>query len=261
MPKPPVLQVQDITFRRGGRDILQGISWTVQQGQHWCVLGANGCGKSTLIHVIAGYDHATSGSISIGGANYGDEDWREVRKRVGLVTATLQQMLDAAEPVIQVVASGWDAKLNLWQSPPRKLLKAAGELLGRFGCGHLMQSRWGMLSQGERQKVLICRALMAESELLILDESCAGLDPLAREHFLHWLESLCREPGAPALVMVTHHVEEILPSMTQALLLKEGKVLAAGPTNKVLSSAALTKLYGSPVRLKHRAQRYALSFA
>jgi iron complex transport system ATP-binding protein len=257
MPVPPVLQIQDITFRRG-REILKGISWTVQQGEHWCILGANGCGKSTLLHVITGYDHATSGSICIDGATYGDNDWREVRKRVGLVTGSLQQMIDAAEPVLHVVASGRDAKLNLWQRPPRRLLDSAKTLLQRFGCHYLADARWGPLSQGEKQKVLICRALMAQFKVLILDEPCAGLDPLAREHFLQWVESLSHIENAPALVMVTHHVEEILPCMTQALLLKEGHVLAAGPMRKVLSSTALSGLYGAQVKLKRQGSRYAL---
>jgi iron complex transport system ATP-binding protein len=247
-PRPPTLQVRDLTYRRG-REILRGISWTVDHGQHWCVLGPNGCGKSTLINVITGYDSATSGDISIDGAHYGDDDWREVRKRVGLVASTLSVMLESGEPVIDVVASGRDAKLNLWEPPSAALKKEAAALLKRMGCSYLLNALWGPLSQGEKQKVLICRAMMAQFRVLILDEPCAGLDPVAREHFLTWLQKLGAKRGAPSLIMVTHHVEEILPCMKHVLLLREGQAQAAGPLEKVLTSKGLTKAYGSPVKV------------
>jgi iron complex transport system ATP-binding protein len=257
--KPPTLQVTDITFRRG-REILKGISWTVQHGQHWCVLGPNGCGKSTLINVITGYDSATSGEIVIDGSRYGDEDWREVRKRVGLVTGSLNVMLESGEPVLDVVASGRDAKLNLWEPPSRKLKEEAALLLRRFGCGYLKDALWGPLSQGEKQKVLICRALMAQFRVLILDEPCAGLDPVAREHFLTWLQKLGSRRSAPSLIMVTHHVEEILPCMQHALVLRQGSVQAAGPLAEVLTTPILSQAYGSPVKVwQDTDQRYRLS--
>ncbi len=218
-PQPqPTLEVHGIEFCRGRR-ILKGIDWTVGRGQHWCILGPNGCGKTSLINIITGYDSATSGSIVIDGSRYGDDDWREVRKRVGLVASTLTVMLESGEPVLDVIASGRDAKLNLWEAPPESLRKEARVLLKHFGCSYLSEALWGPLSQGEKQKVLICRALMAKFRVLILDEPCAGLDPVARERFLHWLQNISDRPGAPSLVMVTHHVEEILPCMTHVLIL------------------------------------------
>jgi iron complex transport system ATP-binding protein len=256
---PPSLQIQDITFRRG-REILKGISWTVGLGEHWCVLGPNGCGKSTLINVITGYDTATSGEISIDGSHYGDDDWREVRKRVGLVTGSLSSMLESGETVIEVVASGRDAKLNLWESPSAELQREAAALLKRFGCGYLTEALWGPLSQGEKQKVLICRALMAQFRVLILDEPCAGLDPVAREHLLTWLQKIGSKRGAPSLVMVTHHVEEILPCMKHVLLLRAGKVQAAGTLAEVLTDGNLTKAYGAKVHVwQDKDSRYRLS--
>ena len=254
---PAVLQVEDLWFRRG-RDILKGISWKVARGQHWCVLGANGCGKTTLINVITGYDSATAGGIAVDGECYGDSDWREVRKRVGMVGSTLTTLLESGEPVLDVVASGRDAKLNLWERPSPTLVKEAGRLLKRFGCGYLKEALWGPLSQGEKQKVLICRALMAKFRVMILDEPCAGLDPLAREVFLTWLESLAAKPSAPSLVMVTHHVEEILPCMTHVLVLKEGRVLAAGPKLEALTSAHLSEAYGAQVKVEEEDGRYRL---
>jgi iron complex transport system ATP-binding protein len=253
-----VLSVTNVTFVRGARRILKGINWRVGQGQHWCVLGPNGCGKTSLINLITGYDSATEGEIKVGGDQFGRTDWREVRKRVGLVTNTLTTYLEAGEPVLHVIASGRDAKLNLWQAPPAQWRRQAAGLLKAVGCEYLKKSVWGVLSQGEKQKVLICRALMARFQVLILDEPCAGLDPVAREHFLAWMGELATWPEAPSLVMVTHHVEEILPCISHVLMLRDGTVFASGEKNKVMSSAALTAIYGSKVKLGNSGGRYTL---
>ncbi len=257
-PSPSVLRVQDATFVRGGRRILKGISWSVAQGEHWAVLGPNGCGKTSLINLITGYEPATDGLVQIGADTFGNSDWREVRKRVGLVTNTLTTFIEPAEPVLNVVASGRDAKLNLWKDPSPTLQKQGTGLLKAAGCAYLKKSLWGTLSQGEKQKVLICRALMARFDVLILDEPCAGLDPLAREHFLGWMAELSTWPESPSLVMVTHHVEEILPCITHVLLLREGSVFAAGPKDTTLTSAALSTVYGAPVLLGRKDERFSL---
>ena len=228
------------------------------RGEHWCVLGPNGCGKSTLINLITGYDSATSGSIAVDGSRFGESDWREVRKRVGIVASTLVTFLEASEPVLDVIASGREAKLNLIVAVPDEVRSEASALLHQIGCGYLETALWGPLSQGERQKVLICRALMAKFRVLILDEPCAGLDPVAREHFLQWLALLAAKHAAPSLVMVTHHVEEILPCMTHVLVLREGSVLASGSKEQTLTSACLSEAYGSPVRLAKAGERYRL---
>lgn len=254
----PTLEVCGIEFRRG-RSILKGIDWRVERGQHWAVLGPNGCGKTSLINIITGYDSATSGTIEIDGSRYGDDDWREVRKRVGIVASTLTVMLESGEPVLDVIASGRDAKLNLWEPPSDALRAAARKLLKSFGCAYLADALWGPLSQGEKQKVLICRALMAKFRVMILDEPCAGLDPVAREHFLQWLGEISAKRGAPSLLMVTHHVEEILPCMSHVLVLRDGAVLAAGPKEEVLTSACLSTAYGASVSLHRRGTRYQLT--
>lgn len=254
-----VLRVQKVTFTRGGRRILKGIDWQVQAGQHWCILGPNGCGKTSLINLITGYEPATEGDIQIGEDQFGSSDWREVRKRVGLVTNTLTTFIETGEPVINVIASGREAKLNLWQDPPTTWQRQAATLLKATGSQHLRKSLWGTLSQGERQKVLICRALMAQFRVLILDEPCAGLDPVAREQFLSWMAEIATWPESPSLVMVTHHVEEILPCITHVLLLKGGSVHSVGEKDDVLNSDALSQLYGAPVELTSKSGRYALA--
>lgn len=253
----PVLEVSDLTYTRG-RPILKGISWRVEPGQHWAILGPNGCGKTSLINLITGYDFATSGSLRLGDSVFGDDDWREVRRRVGLVTNTLTTYLESGEPVIDVVSSGREAKLNLIEDPPASVRREAAKLLAGVGCSYLNGGLWGPLSQGEKQKVLICRALMARFQLLILDEPCAGLDPVAREHFLHWMQELAGQPQSPSLVMVTHHVEEILPAITHCLLLKDGQIYAAGTKASILKSQNLSVIYGAPVKLNRRGERYQL---
>jgi iron complex transport system ATP-binding protein len=262
MPQEPpaALSVRNVHYRRG-RPILKGITWSVRQGEHWCILGPNGCGKTSLINLITGYDAATEGEIRVGGDEFGRTDWREVRKRVGLVTNTLVTYLEAGEPVLNVIASGRDAKLNLWQDPSPTLRRQASGLLKAVGCDYLKQAVWGTLSQGEKQKVLICRALMAKFEVLILDEPCAGLDPVAREHFLDWMSELATWPEAPSLVMVTHHVEEILPCIANVLMLRDGQVQDCGPKEKVMSSVTLSELYGAQVKLTRKNGRYGLSVA
>lgn len=256
----PVLEIEDVTFRRG-RPILKGITWRVERGEHWCVLGPNGCGKTSLINIITGYESATSGRITLGGETFGESDWREVRKRVGLVASTLTTYLEPGEPVIDAVVSGRDAMINLIAPSKPELIVEAEALLENVGCGYLRDAYWGPLSQGEKQKVLICRALMARFTVLILDEPCAGLDPVAREQFLRWLQELLARPGAPTLIMVTHHVEEILPCTTHVLMLKEGAVYRAGTKEKTLRSQHMSLVYGADLKLRSYRGRYHLQLS
>ncbi len=253
-----VLSVSALRYERGARLILDDINWQVRVGEHWVILGPNGCGKTSLINLLTGYDMATAGEIDVDDARFGEADWREVRKRIGLVASTLSYYLEPSEPVIDAVVSGREAMINLIGDVKPALVREARALLKRFGCAHLVDSRWGVLSQGERQKILICRAMIAKFQVLILDEPCAGLDPVAREHFLTWLQVLAARRGAPSLVLVTHHVEEILPCFNRVLLMKDGKILASGEKGKVLTSANLSQAYGAKLKLTPSKDRYRL---
>ncbi len=261
MPRSsPILDVSGLRVARGDQIILHGLDWRVQPGEHWAILGANGCGKTTLLKSLLGYLSPTAGDISLLGHRYGETDWRELRLKIGIVTSALQASVPAAEPAIETVVSGRYAQLDLWLTPTRADILAAKKLLRALRLAGLANREWQFLSQGERQRVLIARALMARPRLLILDEPCAGLDPVARARFLGFLERLARRKNAPALVLVTHHVEEILPCFSHALLLRAGRVVAAGPRATTLTTRQLSTAFGAPLRLRRRDGRYTLGF-
>jgi iron complex transport system ATP-binding protein len=255
-----ILDVSGLRVTRGDTVILPGLDWRVRRGEHWTILGANGCGKTTLLKTLLGYLSPTAGDIAVLGHRYGETDWRELRLKLGIVTSALQASVPAAEPALETVVSGRYAQIDLWLTPTRADVTAAKKLLRLLGAARLLNREWQFLSQGERQRVLIARALMARPRLLILDEPCAGLDPVAREDFLRFLGRLARRKNCPALVLVTHHVEEILPCFTHALLLRSGHMVAAGPRGTTLTSRRLCATFGVPLRLRRRAGRYSLGF-
>lgn len=256
---PPILAVRDLTIQRGQTRILDALSWSVQRGEHWVILGANGSGKTSLLSALTGYLSPTSGDVSVLGQIFGESDWRELRKHVGLVSSSVRQMLPDHEPALITVISGKYAMIDYWGRIKTADRVAATRILRQIEAEHLAERPWLVLSQGERQRILIGRALMARPRLLILDEPCAGLDPVAREHFLAFLQRLGERRGAPALLFVTHHVEEIMPVFTHALLLREGRLLAAGTKRGVLTSARLSETFAAPLRLAVRAERYTLT--
>jgi iron complex transport system ATP-binding protein len=254
----PILAVARLTIVRDGTPILRDVSWRVNPGEHWVILGANGSGKTSLLAALTGYLMPTAGDIDVLGERFGETDWRVLRTRIGLVSSSVRQLMADTEPALYTVTGGKYAMIDFWGEPTRADQAAARTLLELVEAGYLADRVWGVLSQGERQRVLIARALMSQPRLLILDEPCAGLDPVAREHFLQFIERLARRPDAPALVLVTHHVEEIMPAFTHALLLAAGCVTAAGPRATVLNSRELTRLFSSPVRLGRRQARLQL---
>lgn len=254
----PILEVRSLSIVRDGTRILEDVSWTVLPGEHWVILGSNGSGKTSLLSSLTGYLSPTKGQISVLGHRYGKTDWRELRTRLGLVSSSIRQMMADAEPALTTVISGKYAMIDYWGKVKPEDQEAAIAILQQVEAEHLAQRRWQVLSQGERQRVLIGRALMAQPELLILDEPCAGLDPVAREQFLGFLQRLGESEGAPALILVTHHIEEVMPAFTHALLLRKGGVLAAGKRDEVLSSRNLAEVFGAPCTLTKRGERYGL---
>jgi iron complex transport system ATP-binding protein len=256
-----LLQLTGLRITRGATAILRGVDWRLRAGEHWVLLGPNGCGKTSLLRAITGYLPPTAGELVLWGRTYGRADWRDLRRRVGLVASALSASIPAAEPAIETVVSGRYAQLDLWAEPTRADLAAARRWLRFVGAGPLADREWQFLSQGERQRILIARALMARPRLLILDEPCTGLDPLAREEFLRFIDSVARHRTGPALILVTHHVEEITPAFTHALLLRDGAVFASGPQRAVLTARTLGAVFGARVALRRAGGRYRADFS
>jgi len=253
-----ILAVSGLTVRRGNTLILNEIAWTVAPGQHWVILGANGSGKTSLLGALTGYLTPSSGRVEVLSETYGASDWRELRKRVGLVSSSIRQMIPDDETGLETIVSGKFAMIDYWGKITADDRQRARRILGQIECAELADRPWLYLSQGERQRLLIGRALMAGPPLLILDEPCAGLDPAAREHFLQFLQRLGTGKNPPTLILVTHHVEEIMPVFSHVLVLRSGCVLACGPRKTTLKSAALTEAFRTPVRLRCRRGRYTL---
>jgi iron complex transport system ATP-binding protein len=253
-----ILDVDSLSIRRGEVEILKEINWRVNKGEHWTILGANGSGKTSLLSALTGYLSPTTGRIRLLGQEFGRADWRELRKHIGLVSSALRQLMADSETALETVASGKDAMIDVWGPLKLRDRQRARAILAQIGCSHLERRVWAVLSQGERQRILIGRALMANPEALILDEPCAGLDPAAREHFLEFLQSLTEKSSRPAIILVTHHVEEIVPGLTHVLALKNGEITAAGPKQKLLTSSLLSEIFNCRARLTQRAARYAL---
>jgi iron complex transport system ATP-binding protein len=251
--------VSGLSVVRGRTEILRDVNWRVRRGEHWVILGPNGCGKTSLLKSLTGYLSPTSGEIALLGRRYGQSDWRELRLEIGIVTSALQASIPPAEPALETVVSGRYAQLDLWARPTRAETAEGRRLLRFVGGAHLAAREWGHLSQGERQRILIARALMARPRLLILDEPCAGLDPVSREEFLWFLERVARRRSGPSLVLVTHHAEEIMPAFTHALVLRQGGVFAAGPKVTVVTTRTLTGAFGAPVRVRRSRGRYLTS--
>jgi iron complex transport system ATP-binding protein len=255
-----IISIRDLCVVRGGTEILKAIQWEVAPSENWVILGANGSGKTTLLSCVTGYVTPSAGTIEVLGKRYGKTDWRELRKEVGLVSSSIRHWIEDAQTALDIVASGRNAELNLWRPAEGSLLREARKRLREVECGRIETRPWAFLSQGERQRVLIGRALMARYRILILDEPCAGLDPVARERFLQFLSRLASSAKTPNLVFVTHHVEEILPCFGKALILKGGRVLSQGPIDAVISSANMSKAFDSSIKVEKNSERFQIRF-
>jgi iron complex transport system ATP-binding protein len=253
-----VLEFAGVTVRRGQATLLDQISWRVADGDRWVVLGPNGAGKTTLLQVASAQIHPTDGVAGILDEVLGTVDVFELRPRIGLTSAALAERIPRDELVRDVVVSASYAVVGRWREAYDDLdHDRAHGLLQQVGAGHLLGRTFGTLSEGERKRVQIARALMADPELLLLDEPAAGLDLGGREDLVATLSALALDPASPATVLVSHHVEEIPPGFTHGLLLRAGRVVAAGPIAGVITEENLAETFDMPLVLTREAGRWA----
>jgi iron complex transport system ATP-binding protein len=255
----PALELRNVSYVGNGKTILRSVNWTVQQGDHWALLGPNGSGKTTLLKIACGYLWPNAGGEVYRKGNV-LINLPQLRKSMGWVTATLPAQIPLYEKVIRTVISGKFAQIGYLEKfggeASRRDYSQAEKYLAQMACDDLRDQEFGVLSQGEQQKVLIARARMTQPYLIVLDEPCAGMDPGARENFLNTLETVGKQKKMPSLIYVTHHVEEILPLFKRTLVLREGRVLHAGSTGTVLKPDVLEELYGVSLRLVKSRGRY-----
>jgi iron complex transport system ATP-binding protein len=253
-----VLELAGATVRRGGSTLLDSVEWRVDEGDRWVILGPNGAGKTTLVQLCSAQIHPTAGVVGILGEVLGAVDVFELRPRIGYTSAALAALIPQGELVGDVVVSASYGVLGRWRERYDELdHDRARDLIGEVGAGHLLGRTFGTLSEGERKRVQIARALMTDPELLILDEPGAGLDLGGREDLVSTLSTLATDPSSPATVLVSHHVEEIPPGFTHALLLRAGQVVAAGPITEVITGERLSQTFGLPLQVSHDGERFS----
>lgn len=251
MSPKPVIEVENVGMVRGeDKRILEGIDWRLREGDHCALLGANGSGKTSLLKVICGYEWPTEGSVRVLGNRFGEVVLADVRKQIGWVSSSIQARIPEDQLAIAVVLSGLEASIGVWRDFRSKEIQRAERALESMEVATFAGKAYGVLSQGERQRVLIARALVSRPRLLILDEPCAGLDPAAREHFLGDLAKFARRKNGPTIVFVTHHIEEIPSFVRRGLLLKGGRVLAHGSIERVCNSKNLGEAFGCECRVE-----------
>jgi iron complex transport system ATP-binding protein len=253
-----VLDFVEVTIRRGEATLLDRVSWRVEEEDRWVILGPNGAGKTTLLQVASAQIHPTAGVAGILDEVLGTVDVFDLRPRIGLTSAALAERIPRSERVHDVVVSASYGVVGRWREAYDELdHDRAASLLVEVGAKHLVDRTFGTLSEGERKRVQIARALMADPELLLLDEPAAGLDLGGREDLVSTLSVLAADPDSPATVLVSHHVEEIPPGFTHALLLRGGQVVRAGPIEEVVTEANLSSTFAMPLVLDYRDGRWS----
>ncbi|REE03073.1 iron complex transport system ATP-binding protein [Citricoccus muralis] len=252
-----VVEMAGVGVRRGTKDLLSEVSWQVREGERWIIMGPNGAGKSTLLQVASTRMHPTTGMVGILDEVLGAVDVFELRPRIGLSSAALAQQLPDGETVLNAVLTASWGVMGRWnESYDTVDEERARRLIWQWGLRGYEDRRFGTLSEGERKRVLVARALMTDPELLLLDEPAAGLDLAGRETLVRALARLASDPSAPALVLVTHHVEEVPPGFTHALLMRQGRVVAAGPLEQTLTEDHLSTAFGLPLKVTRVDGRY-----
>ena len=253
-----VIGLRDVAVVRKGKYLLADIDWTVNAHERWVVLGPNGAGKTTMLQVASTYLRPTRGTVRLLGQTHGRVDVRTLRRRVGYAGAGPAKMIREYLPAIEIVVTGKHAAFvdSRWHEYTDEDWAAARRYLERFQAGDLEQRTFETLSQGERQRVLIARSLMTEPAVLLLDEATTGLDLGARERLVASLGEFAADPDSPAVVLVTHHVEEIPPGFTHIVILGEGRIVASGPIDETLTAEALSSSFGIALNLEFKNSRY-----
>ena len=252
-----VLELEDVSVVREGRALVDQVSWSVKEGERWVILGPNGAGKTTLLNVASSYLFPSTGSAKILGEQLGKVDVFELRPRIGVAGVAMAEKLPKRQTVLQTVLTAAYGMTATWNEDYEEVDKErALAFLDRLGMTEYLDRKFGTLSEGERKRTLIARALMTDPELMLLDEPTAGLDLGGREDLVARLTELALDPDSPAMVLVTHHVEEIPPGFTHGMLLREGTIVAAGLLGEVMTADNLTKTFGLPLVVDRFGDRY-----
>lgn len=253
-----VLQLSEVSLTRSGTTILDRIDWTVDSAERWVVLGPNGAGKTTLLQLAAAQMHPTRGTVTVLDQRIGGVDLFELRPRIGFASTAMARRIPKEETVLDVVLTAAYSVTGRWGELYEDIdVRRAQRVLAEWRLDALAERRFGDLSDGEQKRVQIARAVMTDPELLLLDEPAASLDLGAREELLQLLGGYASMAGAPGMVMVTHHVEEIPVGFTHALLLRAGSVVAAGPIPETITSERISEAFGLPVEVTRADDRYA----
>ncbi|WJL95478.1 ABC transporter ATP-binding protein [Microbacterium sp. ET2] len=254
---PQVLEFSDVVVRRNARDIVDHLDWEVSDDQRWVVLGPNGAGKTTILQLADTLIHPTSGAVTILGERLGRTDVFELRPRIGFASSAMARRIPAEETVLDVVLTAAFSVVGRWREDYEDIdERRALRVLAEWRLDELADRTFGTLSDGEQKRVQIARSIMTDPELLLLDEPTASLDLGAREELLTLLGGYAQAPTTPAMVMVTHHVEEIPVGFTHVLLLREGRAVAAGPLAEALTGESLTETFGVPITLREEDGRF-----
>lgn len=253
-----IIELQDVSVIRNSKYLLRDINWSIEEGEHWAILGLNGAGKTMLLNMLNGYIFPSKGELKVLGKTVGKYDMRKLRKSIGWVSSSMQERFHGYSTAMDIVLSGKFATVDLYDETTEDDRILAKECLRKLNAIDLADREYRTFSQGEQQRVLIARSLMAEPELLILDEPCTGLDLIAREQLLDIIRDLSEDKNAPTLIYVTHHTEEILPNFSHTLLLREGEVYSAGITEEVLTEENLSIFYETAIVYEKSGDRILL---
>lgn len=257
-----VIDMQNVSWKRAGKTIIHDINWQVKKGEHWAVLGLNGAGKTTILNMVNGYIWPTTGEVSILGNEFGKTDIPKLRQSIGWVSSSLAERVNGRHVAEEIVVSGKFAAVSLvFAEPEATDFERARYLMETLGVAHTYGKHYEKCSQGEKQKILIARGLMANPDLLILDEPTNGLDFVAKEELLQTIEGLAVMPNAPTIIFVSHHIDEVMPTFTNVLLLKDGTTFATGIRNDVLTNENMSALYGRDITIDWKAERAWLMLA